>query len=176
MTSLLKTEKVRSSALGRRGRAGGFSMSEMVIVISILGVVACAAVMSISGAYDAGRDTLAVNRMETLNQALSQFSQQNYELVFNARAESAADEMFVLRTLEYRNPDENRAALGAPYVTPCYNPTTSSSLTDYRLRWTGRMFELLRPGQPGTGLMVALDGSDMTKAFEFPPNFQMAGR
>jgi prepilin-type N-terminal cleavage/methylation domain-containing protein len=176
MTSLIEITTARSPAFKRRGRESGFSMSEMVIVISILGVLAGVALISMTGAYGAAEDTLAANRLETLNRALYQFSQQNYELVFNPRAESATDEMFVLRTLEYRNPDTNKAKIGSPYVTPCYNPTTSSVPEDFRIRWNGRMFELLRPGQSGTGLKVTFDGSDLTEAFSFPPNFQMAGR
>jgi len=151
-------------------------MSEMVITISILGILASVAIISMNGAYSASQDALAVSRVEMLNSALSQFAQGNYEMVFNQRTDSAADEMFVLRTLEYRHPDDDRAKPGSPYVTPCYNPPTSSLVTDYRARWTGRMYELLRPGQTGLGIKIVFDGSDLTTAFVFPPNFQMAGR
>ena len=158
------------------GRAGGFSMSEMVIVISIIGVLAGIVVMPMSQFLGASKDALASSRQETLNQAVHRFAQQNYELLFDAMNGSAADEMVILRTLQYRDPNIKRAQPGSPYMDPRYNPVSSSDSNVHRLRWSGRLFELLKPGQSGTGILMDFEGSDFNTAFDFPPNFQMAGR
>jgi len=153
-----------------------FSITEIVVTIAILGVLAGVAVVAVNGSFSASQEALARERVELLNHALYQFSLQNYEMVFTARNESGADEVFVLRTLQYRHPQETKAKLGSPYITPAYNPETSSSTADYRIRWTGKLYELLRPGQTGSGIKMMFDSADMTTPFEFPPNFQMAGR
>ncbi len=158
------------------GSERGFSMSEMVIVISIMGVLAGIVVMPMSQFLGASKDALASSRQETLNQALSRFAQQNYELLFDAMNGSVSDEMVILRTLQYRDPNINRAQPGSPYVDPRYNPISSSDSSVHRLRWSGRLFELLKPGQSGTGILMDFEGSDFTTAFDFPPNFQTAGR
>ena len=151
-------------------------MSEMVIVISIMGVLASVAVMPMNQFLGVSKDTLASSRQETLNQALSRFAQQNYELLFDAMNSSVADELVILRTLQYRNPNLKRAQPGAPFMDPRYNPVSSSDVSEHRLRWTGKMFELIKPGQSGTGIRMNFEGTDFTTAFVFPPNFQMAGR
>ncbi len=158
------------------GRDGGFSMSEMVMVICILSVLAGITVHSFSQFLTGGKDAVAEERQEMLNQALSRFAQQNDELLSTAQSGSVTDEMLVLRTLQFRDPNNNRAQPGSPYVDPRYNPISSSDPDVYRLRWTGRLFELLKPGQSGMGLLMNFEGSDFTTAFVFPPNFQKAGR
>lgn len=158
------------------GSERGFSMSEMVMVICILSVLAGITVQTFSQFLDGSKDALAESRQETLNQALSRFAQQNYELLFDARSGSISDEILILRTLQYRDPNIKRAQPGSPYVDPRYNPVTSSDMSVHRLRWSGRMFELLKPGQSGTGILMNFEGTDFTTAFDFPPNFQTAGR
>ncbi len=160
----------------RAGREGGFSMSEMVIVICILGVLAGITVMPFGNLLDGAKDALAQERQAALNQALHRFAYQNYEMIFNAINASIADELVVLRSLQYRDPNVNRAKIGSPYYDSRYNPVASSDTTLHRLRWSGRQFELLKPGQSGTGLLMNFEGTDFTTAFVFPPNFQMAGR
>lgn len=151
-------------------------MSEMVIVICILAVLSGIAVQSFGQFLGGSKDALAMSRQETLNQSLSRFAQQNYELRFDVMGHSVADELVVLRTLQYRDPNINRAQPGSPYVDPRYNPISSSDDSVHRLRWTGKLFELLKPGQSGTGILMNFEGTDFTTAFVFPPNFQMAGR
>jgi prepilin-type N-terminal cleavage/methylation domain-containing protein len=156
-------------------KQSGFSMSELVIVISILGVFGSIAVPSFSQYLGGAKDSLAATRQEALNQSVYRFAQQNYELVFNRMDDSVADELVILRTLQYRDPNINRAKVGSPYYDPRYNPVSSSDNSKYRLRWTGKIYELLQPGDNGTGVLMNFDGSDFTTAFVFPPNFQMAG-
>ncbi|WP_395747446.1 type II secretion system protein [Prosthecobacter sp.] len=158
------------------GREGGFSMSEMVMVICILGVLAGIVVQSFGQFMSGSKDAAAAARQEMLNQGLYRFAQQNYEMIFTPMDGSTADELVVLRTLQYRDPNINRAQPGSPFVDPRYNPISSSDVGEYRLRWKGKLYELLKPGQSGTGMLMNFEGSDFTTAFVFPPNFQMAGR
>ncbi|HRH95253.1 MAG TPA: type II secretion system protein [Prosthecobacter sp.] len=165
----------KSTLLPDGGRSG-FSVTELVIVISIMGVLAGITVGAFNNFLGGAKDALAEARQEMLNQALHRFAQQNYEMLFTPMDGSTADEMVILRTLQYRDADADRAKIGSPYMDPRYNPVSSSSTAEYRLRWAGGMYELLTPGQAGTGLLMNFEGTDFTTAFVFPPNFQMAGR
>jgi hypothetical protein len=151
-------------------------MTELVIVVSILGVLATITVSTFPSLLESSKVAVATERVECLNRALHTFAQQNYEMVFNRMDSSGADEMVVLRTIQYRNPDIDRAKVGSPYFDPRYNPVVVSTISEYRIRWFGRGYELLRPGTAGTGIQMNFDGTDFTTAFVFPPNFQMAGR
>ncbi|MDP1591552.1 MAG: type II secretion system protein [Prosthecobacter sp.] len=165
-----------ASACKRRLGMGGYSVTELVIVIAIIGTLAGITVGGMHTFLGGAKDAVAAERQEMLNQSLHRFSQQNYEMLFNPMNSSGADEMVILRTLQYRDTDIDRAKIGSPYIDPRYNPRISSSDRDYRLRWTGRNYEMLKPGTTGTGLLMDFDGTDFTEPFDFPPNFQMAGR
>lgn len=175
-TSAHRGDRLKHSYFPRFRGERGFSMTELVVTISIIGVLAGISVGSFNQFLGGAKDALAVERQEMLNQALHRFAQQNYEMLFNAMDNSAADEMVILRTLQYRDSDPDRAKIGSPYVDPRYNPLSSSAADKYRLRWSGKMYELVKPGQNGTGLLMNFEGTDFTTAFAFPPNFQMAGR
>ena len=155
---------------------GGFSLSERVLTISIVGILAGVAVTQFGGMTIAAKTVLAEERREMLNQGVHRFAQYNYELVFSAQPASPGDEMLILRTLQYRNANEDYAKVGSPYVVPQYNPLISSDPNDFRLVWNGQLYGLLYPGEAGVGLKMVFDGSDLTDPFQFPPNFQMAGR
>lgn len=148
----------------------------MIITISVLGILTGVVIVMMQGSFGASQETLARSRVEMLNSALHTWSTANREMSFIRRDESTADELIVLRDLQYRNPDEDKAAIGSPYVPPEYNPQGSSALAEYRIRWNGRSYELLLPGQPGSGFLMVFDGSDFTKPFQFPPNYQSSGR
>lgn len=154
----------------------GFSMTELVIVVSILGVLATISMTSFNHLLSGSKDAVAGERLEMMNRALHTFAQQNYEMVFNRMDTGGADEMVILRTLQYRNTDIDRVKIGSPYIDPRYNPVVSTNAGDYRIRWTGRCYELLKPGTAGSGIKMNFDGTDFTTPFAFPPNFQMAGR
>lgn len=159
----------------RRGR-GGFSMTELVIVISIMGAMATIVVASFNQFLDGSKDALARERLENLNQALHRYAQTDKELLEAKRPSSADDEKLVLRKLQYRNPNEDLAKVGSPYFDPSYQPAASALDTTYRLRWTGKLYELLRPGTPGTGLLMNFEGTDFTTPVVFPPDFDTNGR
>ena len=157
---------------GRRWR--GISLVEVVTTIAVIGILAAVAIPSFSGVVSPSKVALARNAVETLNSAVHRFNQTNYELLFTGVSASGQDEMLILRTMQYRNPDN--PAPGSPYVRCDYNPSLSSSSSDYRAMWMGNLYKLLEPGQPGTGLKIIFDGSDLGVPFVFPPGFTMAGK
>jgi type II secretory pathway pseudopilin PulG len=151
-------------------------MSEMVVTISVIGVLASISISAMSGVLNGSKESIARDRLEMLNQALNTFAYSKFELTFTPIAGSSADEMAVLRFLQYRDPNENRASTGSPYVTPRYNPLTSSSTDDFRIVWKGSRYSLLREGESGTGLKVGFDGSDFTTPYIFPPDWDPKSR
>ena len=154
----------------------GFSMTEMIVTIAILGTLAGIVMISMTGSFEAAKETLAIQRMEMLNEGLHKWATAvNKELTFNRRDDSVGDEGFVLYRLKYRNPDPDKADLNSPYMPPEYNPPTSFDEDDYRFRWNGRQYELLRPGESGSGLKMMFDGSDITAPTQYPPNFNPGG-
>lgn len=154
----------------------GYSMSELIIVISIMGVLAGIAVGSFNQYLDGSKEAVAIERQEMLNQALHRFAQSNNELLYAKTEQTAGDELWVLQKLQYRNPDNDLARVGSPYMDPRYNPVPSSAVDQYRLRWTGSRYELLKPGKAGLGLLMNFAGSDFTQPRVFPPDFESAGR
>lgn len=164
------------SASGLVRSARGYSVTELVIVISIMGTLAGIAVGSFNQFLGGAKGALAQERVESLNHSLHRFAQQNYELLFSPVHTATADELVILRTLQYRHEDPNRATIGSPFADPRYNPVASSSVDEYRIRWAGKSYELLKPGTPGTGLLMNFEGTDFTEPFDFPPNFKMVGR
>lgn len=146
-------------------------MAEVVSSIAIIGVLAGICIAGMTGVLKGSKAALAEEKLEMLNQGLNAYAYSNMELTFNVMTTSSSDEFAVLRFLQYRDPDPDRATVGAPYVRPDYNPVTSSSTDDYRIMWKGSRFVLLRPGTTGTGMKVVFDGSDYTVPFVFPPGF-----
>ena len=163
-------ERVAQAAALHRRRAG-FSMTELVTVIAIIGIMATIVVVSFSNVDVNGRDVLAQQRLELLNGALSTMNICGRSINAAANLGSAGDEQLIVMTLQLR--DEN--LVGSPFLIPNYRPQTSSDVADHRLRYNGVRFELISPGQAGVGLKVAFDGSDIGPARVFPPNFQPYG-
>lgn len=151
-------------------------MTEMVTTISIIGVLAAIVVVSMTGTVTGAKESVAVDRLEMLNQALNSYAQAYKEYTYAPNDGSYTDENTVINDLEYRNPDPDKALVGSPFVRPDYRPAYSGSNKDYRLMWTGVRFKLLRPGTDGYGAKVAFDGSDIGTPFAYPPNYSSSGR
>ena len=152
----------------------GFSMTEMVWVVSILGILAGLVITSVGSVLQGSKDTVANQKLEMLNSALAAFAQTGSEINFPANPGSSSDEVVVLHYLQGRNATSPQA--GAPFVSPNYRPNTSSDPSDYRLVWTGTLFKLLTPGQAGIGLQIPFDGTDMGAAWVQPADWQPYGR
>lgn len=159
----------------RRWRAG-FSMSEIVVTIAILGILATIVILELGSNYETIRLKLAQEKMEMLNRGLSERAASVKEYTESAAPGATWDESLLLLTLQYRHPDDDKAEVNSPYIDPRYRPRTSTSSNDYRLQWNGRRFELLRPGTAGSGLLVEFDGSDYGEPRVYPPDFTTNGR
>ncbi len=155
----------------------GYSISEMIVVISVIGILAGVAIIQIIGASRATQEVAARHRVEILNRAIASHQEANAKdnLENQGRVDGAFwDELKVLQQLQYRSPI--RPTVGSPYMATNYRPASSSNTNDYRIMWTGSTFSLLLPGTNGTGLKVVFDGSDIGPDFVFPPGYKWSGR
>jgi len=158
-----------------RRTAHGFSMTEMIWVISILGILVTLLISNVGPVMSGAKETVAREKLEMLNSALGTYAQTGSEINFPASSGSFSDEVVVLHYLQGRSTTNPQA--GSPFVSPRYRPVASSSSDDYRLMWTGTMFKLLIPGQNGTGLKVPFDGtSDIGEAWIQPSDWQPYGK
>lgn len=159
----------RAPRLGQHG----YTLTELLVVIGVIGVLAAIAIPQLGGIFKPSKETLARNTLETVNNAVHRFNQTNYELLLTAIA-SGQDEMQVLRTLQYRSPSNPMP--GSPYMRLDWSPETSGNSEDYRLMWMGNLYKLLLPGESGTGIKVQFDAADLGKPYVFPADFTMAGK
>ena len=162
-------------SLLRRALRAGFSMTEVIISIAVMGVLAAIVIPGMAGIMDGSKEALANEKLEMLNKGLNSYAHAYKEYLFTPLS-SEADELKIILDLEYRNPDEDRVITGSPFIDPRYRPAPSSSATDWRIVWTGYRFKLLRPGATGTGIKVVFDGSDYGTPYVFPPNYSSSGR
>jgi prepilin-type N-terminal cleavage/methylation domain-containing protein len=150
----------------------GYSLPEIMVTIAIVAILAGISLVSFGNVNDASRLAQAQNLASKLNAAIKGFSQGNWDLHTVKDDASTADEFKVLRTLQYKPSSSNgRFDTGAPYYPPTWNPATSSSSAEYRVRWNGVNFQLLVPGTAGLGLKLVFDSSDQGAAYAFPANY-----
>jgi len=154
----------------------GFSMTEMVIAISVIGVLAAIVIPAYVGLISGSKEALANEKLEMLNQGLNDYAHAFKEYTRTPNNGSYSDELTIVNDLEYRDPDDNKALVGSPFVRTTYRPEGSSSTDDYRFIWTGYRFKLLRPGDLGSGIKVVFDGSDNGTPFVYPSNYSSSGR
>ena len=154
----------------RPARRTGFTFAELMVTLSIMGVLAAVAIPVYSNITKSSKEKLAVDHMESLNRAVAKFSQNCWKLPTPANNAATTDEFLVLRSLQYKFPVSN-LKVGSPYFDPRYNPSTSSSTNDLRIRWNGTSFELLTTGTAGTGLRYS-GGSEYTTPYSFPNGYQ----
>ena len=155
----------------KRRTAQGFSMTEMVWVIAVMGILAALVITSVGSVWSGSRDTVAHQKAEMLNQALAKYAQTGQEITFPSNPSAASDEVVVLHYLQART-----GQIGSPYISPSYRPKDSSSSDDYRLIWSGTLFKVIPPGTTGTGIQVPFDGSDMGDPWVTPPDWQPYGK
>ena len=144
----------------------GFSLVELVVTIAVMGILASIGIGAYSKLIENVREAVAWDKAEILNLGLKKYSQMVHDMTTAADPSSTDDEFLVLRSLQWKHPTE--PSVGAPYARVDYNPVASSSSDDYRLRWNGFVFEVLNPGDAGSGLKVCDDGSDLTTNYSFP--------
>ncbi len=162
--------------LNTQPSSAGISLVEVITTVAVLGILSSLAVPAYHRVVSGSSQTIASNLVETLNGATKKFSHSQWDLIYTAKPTQASDELYILRTLQWRDPDTTgELNPGGPFMTPNWSPATSSSDEDYRAEWTGSSWRLLEPGEAGTGLKLALDASDVGTGYAFPADFKPAG-
>lgn len=152
-------------------------MTEMIIVISVIGILAGVAIVQLIGMKNGTQDTVARQKLETLNRAVAAHQESNArDNLENLPSAPGAtwDELKILMQLQFRDPV--RPSVGSPYMVTNYRPATSSDVKDYRIMWTGSNFRLLPPGTTGSGIKVVFDGSDIGPDIVFPPGYKWSSK
>ncbi len=164
----------RLTHLVRHG-VSGYSLTEMVWVIALMGVLCSIAITQVGGTMGVSKDAVAREKLEMLNRGVHAFAQCAGYQITRPTLSGGADEILVLHDLQTRlttNPTP-----GSPFVQPTYRPVTSSDTSEYRIVWTTNfIYKLLSPGQSGTGILVPFDGSDIGDPWVAPPGYNPGGR
>lgn len=167
---------MKSMLLSRFRRA--FSLVEIVVTVAVIGIVASIAIPIYSNVTERSQIAVAEDHVELLNRALGNFSQACWKIPTAADNNATTDEFLVLRSLQYtfvQSASDPIGKPGSPYFSPNYNPTASSSTEEYRIRWNGRNFEVIPPGQAGSG--IHFKGADDIKRipYSFPSGYKPEG-
>jgi prepilin-type N-terminal cleavage/methylation domain-containing protein len=134
-----------------RQTAAGFSMTEMLVSIAIVGVLASIAIASISHTNAAARGEAANNVATSINRAVTAYRQCGSEITISANAGASADEQSVMSLLT----THDAGVFGSPFLRGGNWPATGSNdPATYRLLWNGQFFEVLPAGTAGTGLKI----------------------
>lgn len=157
-------------------RSSAFSLVEMVSTIAVIGILTAIAVPSIGKIIGGSRKGVAENVVQTLNKATRQFGHSQWDLRTTANAASGGDELLLLRTLQWRDPNPSgELNPSGPFMKPDWNPTTSTSSEDYRAEWTGSSWRLVEPGTAGAGIKIIFDGSDLGTPYVHGAGFTPVG-
>jgi prepilin-type N-terminal cleavage/methylation domain-containing protein len=153
-----------------------YSLVEMLITVAVIGILAAIAVPSIGSVVEGSRRGVANNVISTLNNATREFGHSQWSITTAPTTNSGADEFYILRTLQWRDPDTSgELNPKGPFMRPDWNPVTSSSADDYRAEWTGSSWRLLEPKTSGSGIKIDFDGSDLGTIYTHDPSFIPAG-
>ena len=158
----------------RLTKRAAFSLTELIITIAVIGVVASVAVVTYGNVMERSRRAVATDHLEQLNRAVANFSHACWKFPTAAVPGDTTDEYAVLRSLQWKFPAA-QLKLGSPYFDPKYDPVASSNATEYRLRWNGRSFELIDRGQNGTGLRFNSGKDFKSTPYSFPSGYKPAG-
>jgi type II secretory pathway pseudopilin PulG len=144
----------------RFGRAvGGMSLTEVLVVIAFLAIVAAVAVPSISRVVSASSYGTAKRNLNYLNGSVIAFNEANWQLVL-ATSSGSDDEQKIFDSLRYRA--ATNPASGSPYLPDTATFVATSDTNTYRAVWNGRMFGIVVPGTNGTGLdLMKINGSSV---------------
>ena len=138
---------------------GGFSLTEALVVVAFLAIVAAISVPSISHLITASNYETAKRNLNYLNGAVVGFNEANWELVL-AASSGSDDEQAIFNSLRYRG--TTNPSPGSPYLPLNATFVATSDTSTYRAMWNGRMFVIVVPGSNGTGLnLMKIMGSSI---------------
>ncbi len=156
--------------------AKGFSLAEAITTIAIIGILAAIAIPTIGKVTEGSRRGVARNIVETLNKATKEFGHSQYDLRVTPNPATGADDMLILRTLQWRDPNPSgELNFPGPFMRTDWNPIASSSSQDYRVEWTGSSWQLLEPGTAGSGLKIDFEGTDLGTPYVHAGDFKPIG-
>ena len=149
--------KILFSTDGAQGRAkAGYSLVELIVTVAVLGILSGIMMRVFVNVKSSSSDIIANEVMETVNLGVKKFDQVGYKITTTADANSTVNEEAIVALLQTRDV----TIPGSPFVQPDWDPTGSDDAADYRIRWAGRTFELLKPGTAGHGLRVDFEAGD----------------
>ena len=157
-------------------RQSAFSLVEVIVVIAIIGILSAIAVPNVGKVVEGSRRGVAENVVQTLNKATREFGHSQWDLRANPVPASGADELLLLRTLQWRD-TRTTVELNAPgpFMRTDWNPGTSTSNQDYRAEWTGSAWALREPGESGAGLNITFGGTDLGTPYVHAAGFTPVG-
>jgi prepilin-type N-terminal cleavage/methylation domain-containing protein len=143
--------KMRSQS----GKRWGFSMIEMAVVISVVGILATIAIANYGDLVKASGGVAVRDRAEWLNSKVKAYQQ-----IYGPLGSASVDAARVIKLLQ-EGPSGRSARPGLPFVPLSYTPTISGDSNEYRLQWVGNAFKPLNRGQSGRGILMNTESSDM---------------
>lgn len=157
-------------------RDAGYSLSELIWIIALMGILASIAIPHMGESLSNSKAVIAREKLEMMNKGVHAFAEcAGFSITRTPMNSSGADETLVLHDLQTRS--LTSPTPGSPFVDPTYRPVSSSDPNDYRIAWTSNfVFKLLSPGETGTGLKVPFDGSDIGEPWVAPPGYNPGGR
>lgn len=164
-------------SLTSNSRERGISLVEMIITIAVIGVISAIAIPSVGDVFGKSKDVVASNVNQGLNKATRKFSHSQWDLKLTAIPNNAADELALLRTLQWREPTHAGSELNpkGPFMRIDWNPSLSSDPKEHRIEWTGSAWKVLSPGTAGAGLKVDFEGTDLGSPYIHDDDFTPIG-
>ena len=147
---------------GRRRNCSGISLIELLIAVAVVGIMAGIGIAVMGNVISTSASQTAERNLNYLNGAVVAFNQASWELVFDADS-GTSDESAIFNSLRYR--DAANPSPGSPYLPATTVFVASSSTSDYRATWNGRMFEIAMPGASGTGINLLRMSGAAPQAF-----------